>query len=112
MGDVKDIRIVGSGGNINKLIRLTDRKSTELSVDTRDSLYHQMSGLTVDELMEKYDLKESRADVIVHAARLFLTVAEIVGASTIIVPSVGLADSIINMMAVRLCLPQHDRCNI
>lgn len=66
-------------GIINKLIRLTDsddENGTELSVEALDSLYRQMSGMSIDELMEKYDLRESRADVIVHAARLFLMVAE------------------------------------
>lgn len=99
---VKDIRIVGSGGNINKLIRLAfinDKKRTELPVNQLCALYDQMEGMTVSQLMKVFDLRESRADVIVPAARLFLTVAHLVGADTIIVPNVGLADGMINMMA-------------
>lgn len=100
-----NIRIVGSGGNINKLIRLiykNDKKMTELSLVSLDNIYKKMSTLTVEELMNTYDLRESRADVIVPAAQIFITVARLVNASTIMVPNVGLADGMINMMADKL----------
>lgn len=99
---VGDIHIVGSGGNINKLIRLAynnDKKRTELSIVSLKSLYKKMSGLSPKELMDEFDLGESRADVIVPAAQLFIMVASLVGAHSIIVPNVGLADGIINLMA-------------
>lgn len=99
---IEHIRIVGSGGNINKLNQLAGngRKSqSELSVDTLISLYEEMSQHTAEELMDRYDLSESRADVIVPAAKLFIMVARHIGSSTILVPNVGLADGMINLMA-------------
>lgn len=96
------IRIVGSGGNINKLIRLVgknEKSKNELPVASLNNLYQKMSAMTVEELIETYDLNDNRADVIVPAARIFLMVAELTGAETIIVPNVGLADGMINMMA-------------
>ena len=46
--------------------------------------------------MEEYGLKPDRADVIVPAATIFITVAKSVGAENIMVPNLGLADGIIN----------------
>lgn len=63
---------VGSGGNINKLIRLAykNEKRTQLSVNSLIALYQKMAPMTIEERMAKYDLGESRADVIVSAAQI------------------------------------------
>lgn len=99
---ITEIRIVGSGGNINKLHRLAPKKERtkeSLLVSTLSSLYRRLSALSVEERMTEFDLRPSRADVIVPAAQLFLMVAGLVGASTILVPTVGLADGMINELA-------------
>lgn len=97
-----NIQIVGSGGNINKLFRLTPkrmRKEDRMMVCSLRKLHTNLSALTVEERMEQYELREDRADVIVPAAELFLMVAEITRAENIIVPTVGLADGVINELA-------------
>lgn len=107
---IDNIHIVGSGGNINKLIRLvhkSDKKKTELSVVSLNNIYRKMASMSVQELMEAYDLRESRADVIVPAAQIFILVAGIVGAHSITVPNVGLADGMINMMAEKIVNNTH-----
>ena len=99
-----NIHIVGSGGNINKLYRLTpkrERKTERLMVASLKKLHANLSSLSVDQRMEHYDMREDRADVIVPAAELFLMVAEQSKAEDIIVPTVGLADGIINELAAR-----------
>lgn len=102
---VENVRIVGSGGNINKLYRLAPKKERvkeTLRVDTLSRLYARLSALSVEQRMIEYDLRPSRADVIVPAAQLFLMVARLVGADTILVPTVGLADGIINELAAKI----------
>lgn len=102
---VDNLQIVGSGGNINKLVRLAnenDKKKNTLSVETLSMLYTKLINLTIRERMITYDLRESRADVIVPAAQIFLIIAGLVHANTIIVPNVGLADGMINMMTESL----------
>lgn len=102
---VENIRIVGSGGNINKLYRLAPKKERtkdSLHVDTLSRIYTRLSALSLEERMMEYDLRASRADVIVPAAQLFLMVAKLVQADTILVPTVGLADGIINELASKL----------
>lgn len=100
-----NIQIVGSGGNINKLYRLTpkrERKIDRLAVGSLRKLHSNLSALSVEKRMEQYDMREDRADVIVPAAELFLMVADVAKAENIIVPTVGLADGIINELAENL----------
>ena len=93
------INIVGSGGNINKLYRLAEQKDKRLgrmTVDTLRGLHEQLSALSVEERMAKFDLKPDRADVIVPAGHIFLLVAGLVSAEYIYVPVIGLSDGIID----------------
>lgn len=93
------INIVGSGGNINKLYRLAEQKDKRLgrmTVDTLRGLHEQLSALSVEERMAKFDLKPDRADVIVPAGNIFLLVAGLVSAEYIYVPVIGLSDGIID----------------
>ncbi len=96
-----NITIVGSGGNINKLYRLANKREKLadcLPVDTLRKLHAALAPLSVEERMDTFNLKADRADVIVPAAEIFLAVAESVGAVAIQVPNLGLADGIINEM--------------
>ena len=93
------INIIGSGGNINKLIKLVkgrDSRYSRMSVASLHEIYDKLKDLTVEERMEEYALKPDRADVIVPAARIFLTIADITEAVWIYVPVIGLADGIID----------------
>ena len=91
--------IIGSGGNINKLYRLAekkDKKAQSMAVETLRELHEGLKVLSVEERMEKYSLKPDRADVIVPAGTIFLTIADIIGAQLIYVPVIGLSDGIID----------------
>ena len=102
---IENIQIVGSGGNINKLYRLIpkrERKSDRLLVSSLSKLHAHLSSLSVEQRMEQYELREDRADVIVPAAQLFLMVAEVAKAENIMVPTVGLADGVINELAEKI----------
>ena len=93
------INIIGSGGNINKLFKLVkskDNRYSRMPVSALREIYDELKPLTVNQRMEKYALKPDRADVIVPAAEIFLTIAEITGAGFIYVPVIGLADGIID----------------
>lgn len=94
----EDIKIIGSGGNINKLFRLASKKKSLdfLPVDILQEEYDELSRMSVEERMAKYGLKPDRADVIVPAAEIFLHIAAGSHAKEILVPNLGLADGIIN----------------
>ncbi len=95
------INIIGSGGNINKLYRMAikkDKKKKRMAVESLKMIYEDLKPLSIDQRMERYSLKEDRADVIVPAAEIFLFLAEIFGAKYIHVPEVGLSDGIIDSL--------------
>ena len=91
--------IIGSGGNINKLYKMArdkDEDANSFEVEELQRLYDMLHPLSVEERMEKFKLKADRADVIIPAAEIFLTVANTVGAKRIVVPVIGVADGIID----------------
>ena len=95
----QQVNIIGSGGNINKLYRLADKKDKKklrLPIESLQALYNQLKPLTPEQRMEQFCLKADRADVIVPAAEIFLAIAEVVRAEFVHVPVIGLADGIID----------------
>ena len=99
-----EIDLIGSGGNINKLYKLSGQRgleSTGMTVASLRDLYSALKGLSVEERIECYDLKPDRADVIVPAAHIFLTIAETVSADYVYIPMIGLSDGIIDGLISR-----------
>ena len=91
-------KIIGSGGNINRLFKLAKTKgdSCSLPVTRLRELYSQLAPLSLEERMVQFKLKDDRADVIQPAAEIFLMVAEALACDNIIVPNISLADSIVD----------------
>lgn len=99
MTSTDHINIIGSGGNINKIYRMTAVKDKELlrmPIYSVQAIYDQLRPLTIEQRMERFALKADRADVIIPAAEIFLRIAHIVHAAYIHVPVIGLADGIID----------------
>lgn len=93
-------QIIGSGGNINKLFKLTHNKNDEkvIKVSELREIYEELAQLNEEERKEKYGLKDDRVDVIIPAAEIFLMVANGLKCDTIYVPNISLADSIVDGM--------------
>ena len=93
-----DTRIIGSGGNINKLFKLVKDKNSNmrLKVEQLHDIHSQLSLLSIEERKAQFNLKDDRADVIVPAGEIFIKVAEHLGCDEIIVPNISLADSIVD----------------
>lgn len=96
--DFPGTKIIGSGGNINRLFRLAKVKgdSRLLSVTALKQLYAELAPLSLEERMEQFKLKDDRADVIIPAAEIFLLVARSLKCEDILVPNISLADSIVD----------------
>lgn len=93
-------QIIGSGGNINKLFKLTHNKNDEkvIKVSELREIYEELAQLNEEERKEKYGLKDDRVDVIIPAAEIFLMVASGLKCDAIYVPNISLADSIVDGM--------------
>ncbi|HIZ85012.1 MAG TPA: Ppx/GppA family phosphatase [Candidatus Coprenecus stercoravium] len=98
------INIIGSGGNINKLYKLVerhDKRYPRMHTSSLQKLHDKLKNMSVRQRMEEYNLKPDRADVIVPAGEIFLTIAAITGAVYIYVPVIGLSDGIIDGLYTR-----------
>ncbi len=100
------VQIVGSGGNINKLLRLGAPAEREkiniLPLSSLQEVYNTLSLYSSEERMIRFSLKPDRADVIMPAAEIFLLVGDVLEASGIIVPTKGLSDGIIESVYRRI----------
>lgn len=92
-------KIIGSGGNINTLFKLSFLREMEpMKKRTIKKLYKQLKNLSYDEKIAKLGLRPDRADVIVPATELFLLALNKSGCKSVVVPKVGLADGIIHQL--------------
>lgn len=93
------LHVVGTGGNINKVFSVSKRKEgTPLSLLFLKGFYQTLRKLTVAERSHQYGFRADRADVIVPALEIYLSVMKWVEAGEIYVPKIGLADGLIKMM--------------
>jgi exopolyphosphatase/guanosine-5'-triphosphate,3'-diphosphate pyrophosphatase len=93
------ITLMGSGGNINKLFKLSNIKEGKpLSKIKLSQLFKQLEKLNYEERVLKFELNPDRADVIVPAARIYLKALEWSGGQKIYVPRFGLSDGMIKYM--------------
>jgi exopolyphosphatase/guanosine-5'-triphosphate,3'-diphosphate pyrophosphatase len=95
--DLEVAGYVASGGNIDDLARVAGAEPDERGVSLvslRDlkKAIETLAGMTVEERIEEFDLRENRADVIVPAAMVYARLAERFGVSRIHVPNVGVKE--------------------
>ena len=95
----KSISGIGTGGNINKLYRLSDEKDKQpLSFAKLKSLYNYLESFSLKDRINVLGLNQDRADVIIPASEIYLAVMKWGGIKHIYVPSVGMVDGIIQTL--------------
>lgn len=93
------ITLIGSGGNINKLFKMSGKQQEKpLSYFYVNSQYQFLNGLTYEQRIAELALNPDRADVIIYATRIYLNAMKWSGARNIYVPKIGLSDGIIKAM--------------
>lgn len=91
---------IGTGGNINRAMKLLgQKKQSYINFNDLKMFYNKLNSLSVQERMTRYKLKSDRADVIVPAMNIYLTVMKQMKIKKINVPGIGLIDGIIHEMA-------------
>lgn len=99
----KPIVAIGSGGNINKVFSMSKTKDGKpMSLSHLKKVYKEFDDLTVDERMTKYNLREDRADVLVHALKVFNNVMSWSEINRIFVPKISVADGLIHNIYSKL----------
>ena len=95
----KRIALIGSGGNINKLFKMSGQKPEKpLSYIWLNAQYHFLQSLTYEQRITELGLNPDRSDVIIPATRIYLSAAKWSGAKDIYVPKIGLSDGIIKTL--------------
>lgn len=95
----EDLVAIGSGGNINKIFKMAGRKEDQfLSFKKIQALYDEVSILSYEDRISKLKLNPDRADVIVPAFKIFLSVMKWSEIDRLIVPQVGLSDGIVHSL--------------
>ncbi|BAX79376.1 Ppx/GppA phosphatase family protein [Labilibaculum antarcticum] len=95
----ENIEIIGSGGNINRLVKLAaPKKEKFIAYQEFKSIYYELKKYSYKELMINYDMNPDRADVIIPAATIFLSIMEWAKAEKIHVPKIGVTDGIIHQL--------------
>ena len=90
---------VGTGGNINKIFRLVRQKENRpIARSAIKSIKKMLTSLTFNERIRGLHLRPDRADVIVPATDIFISVMKWAGIKYIYVPQVGLSDGLIRIM--------------
>lgn len=93
----KPIVAIGSGGNINKVFSMSKTKDGRpISSAHLKKVYKEFNELTVEQRMTKYGFRQDRADVLVHALKIYNNVMTWSEITKIFVPKISVADGLIH----------------
>lgn len=96
---LKKISLIGSGGNINKLFKMSGRtEGKPISYIYLNAQYQFLKQMSFDERVSELSLNPDRADVIIPATKIYLSTMKWSGARKIYVPKIGLSDGIIKSL--------------
>ena len=92
----RKISLIGSGGNINKLFKMSGRtEGAPISYIYLNAQYQFLKNMSYSDRITELSLNPDRADVIIPATKIYLSAMKWSGARKIYVPKIGLADGII-----------------
>jgi exopolyphosphatase/guanosine-5'-triphosphate,3'-diphosphate pyrophosphatase len=95
----KGVLGIGTGGNINKLYKLSEEKNkAPLAFSKLKALYDYLDSFSLKDRINVLGLNQDRADVIIPACEIYLSVMKWAGIKNIYVPSVGMVDGIIQTL--------------
>ena len=97
--NLPQIEIIGSGGNINKIFKMSGKTNDKpLTQSYLMQRLKFLSGLSYEERIYALALNTDRADVIVPAIKIYANAMKWSNAKHIYVPKIGLSDGIVKAM--------------
>ena len=95
----KKISLIGSGGNINKLFKMSGRtEGKPISFIYLNAQYQFLKEMSYEDRISELSLNPDRADVIIPATKIYLSAMKWSNARRIYVPKIGLSDGIIKSL--------------
>lgn len=95
----KPAKVIGTGGNIaflSKMINLPENKPVSLKRIRK--IYDYIDSFTLDDRIKVLGIRPDRADVIIPALDIYMSVMKWTGITSMIIPKIGLADGIIHLL--------------
>ena len=90
------IYTIGTGGNINKLFKLSNQKFNQsISLAELRALNAYVREYSLEERVRKLKMNPDRADVIIPASLIYIELMKIVESDQMFVPGVGLKDGLL-----------------
>ena len=97
--DYDQVTLIGSGGNINKLFKMSGKlQDKPLSYMYVNAQYSSLNAMSYEQRISELGLNADRADVIIPAVKIYLNAMKWSGARNIYVPKIGLSDGIVKAM--------------
>ena len=95
--ELKKLKIIGIGGNINKLYKLSGVKYTKpLERKRFKKTLVRLENMSYTKKLTKLKLNPDRIDVIIPAGKIYFFMMKTLGIKQIHVPRIGLADGMVN----------------
>lgn len=93
------VSLIGSGGNINSIFKQSGKPmGKSLSYIYLTNYYELIRNYSYEERVVEMDMNPDRADVIIHATRIYLSAMKWSRARKIYVPKIGLSDGIVKSL--------------
>lgn len=104
--DMRPMLAIGTGGNISKINELAHLPKTKgeiprINVYKIEEVQKELSSYTLEERINVMMLNPDRADVILPACDIYLSVMKWANAKDILVPDVGLKDGLLQLLYER-----------
>lgn len=96
-GELKQLKLIGIGGNINKLYKISGVKYTRpLNKRKFKSTLHKIEKMSTSKKLIKLKLNPDRIDVILPAGKIYYFMMKKIGVKEIYVPRIGLANGMVS----------------
>ena len=96
---LENLVAIGTGGNINKIYELgKTKRDNSISIKNFQKVLKEIEAMSMEYRMNHLMMNPDRADVIVPASKIYLSVMKWAKATKIIIPQVGLKDGMMSLM--------------
>ncbi|MGY6647460.1 Ppx/GppA phosphatase family protein [Wenyingzhuangia sp. IMCC45574] len=96
---IKNISLIGSGGNINKIYKMSGRSDgSPLSFVYMRANFKYLKSMSYNDRISELNLNQDRADVIIPATKIYVSAMKWSEAKKIYVPKIGLSDGIVKSL--------------
>ncbi|HLW41037.1 MAG TPA: hypothetical protein VKY82_01565 [Flavobacterium sp.] len=97
--DLDKVEIIGSGGNINKVFKMSGKNQERpLTQSYLNQQFKYLNSLSYEERISTLGLNTDRADVIIPAIKIYAHAMKWSNAKHLYVPKIGLSDGIVKAM--------------